>query len=160
MPSKDGIMNHLTCLLYLNLGKFKILKIMNLASNCRYPLWFPLLCQTWVWLSWSLSSLDPKQLQQETPHFIGLWPPNSPGLNPVDYKVRGVMQQRVYECRVNSVDELKQRFVEVWNSLGYSTLLTRPSTSGESDWQRACVQMDNILNIYCERVRLTKVTDK
>jgi len=27
------------------------------------------------------------------------------------------MQQRVYECRMNSVDELKQRDVEVWNSL-------------------------------------------
>jgi len=31
---------------------------MNLASNCRHPLWFPLLCRKWVWLSWSLSSLE------------------------------------------------------------------------------------------------------
>jgi len=29
------------------------------------------------------------------------------------------------------------------------TLLMQPSTSGENNWQRACVQMDNILNIYC-----------
>ena len=36
-----------------------------------------------------------KQLQQDTPDFIGLWSPNSPDLNPVDYKVSGVMQQRV-----------------------------------------------------------------
>jgi len=27
------------------------------------------------------------------------------------------MQQRVYERRMNSVDELKQRLAEVWNSL-------------------------------------------
>jgi len=27
------------------------------------------------------------------------------------------MQQRVYECPMNIVDELKQRLVEVWNSL-------------------------------------------
>ena len=27
------------------------------------------------------------------------------------------MQKRVYECRMNSVDELKQRLGEVWNSL-------------------------------------------
>jgi len=27
------------------------------------------------------------------------------------------MQQRMYECRINSVDELKQRLIKVWNSL-------------------------------------------
>jgi len=34
-------------------------------------------------------------LQQETPDFIGrdLWPPNSPDLNPLDYKIWGVMRQ-------------------------------------------------------------------
>jgi len=36
-----------------------------------------------------------KQLQQETPDFIGpdLWPPNSTNQNLVDYKVWGDMQQ-------------------------------------------------------------------
>ena len=49
-----------------------------------------------------------QSLQRETPDFIGpdLWPPNSPDLNPVDYKIWGIMQQRVYESRVNNVDEL------------------------------------------------------
>ena len=58
-------------------------------------------------------------LQRETPDFIGpdLWPPNSPDLNPVDYKIWGVMQQRVYESRVNNVDELKQRFNNVWHGV-------------------------------------------
>ena len=48
-------------------------------------------------------------LQRETPDFIGpdLWPPNSPDLNPVDYKIWGVMQQWVYESRVNNVDEFE-----------------------------------------------------
>jgi len=58
------------------------------------------------------SSRDTIQLlQRETPDFIGpdLWPPNSPDLNPVNYKIWGVRQQRVYESRINSVDELKQR---------------------------------------------------
>jgi len=27
------------------------------------------------------------------------------------------MQQKVHECRMNSVDELKQCLIEVWNSL-------------------------------------------
>ena len=57
-------------------------------------------------------------LQQETPDFIGpdLWPPNSPDLNPVDYKIWGVMQ-RVYERRMNNVDELKQRLIAVWDGM-------------------------------------------
>ena len=34
-----------------------------------------------------------------TPYFIGpdLWPPNSPDLNPMDFKLWGVMQERVYQ---------------------------------------------------------------
>jgi len=44
-----------------------------------------------------------KLLQQEMLDFIGpdLWPPNSQDMNLADYKVWGVKQQRVYECRVN-----------------------------------------------------------
>jgi len=40
-----------------------------------------------------------KLLQLETPVFISpdLWPPNSPDLSPVDYKIWGVMQDRVYQ---------------------------------------------------------------
>ena len=38
-------------------------------------------------------------LCQETPDFIvpNLWPPNSPDLNPVNYKIWAVMQRRVYQ---------------------------------------------------------------
>jgi len=55
----------------------------------------------------------------KTPDFIGpdLWPPNSPDLNLV---VWGVMQQRVYECRMNSVDELKLRLIDVCDSLQHN----------------------------------------
>ena len=37
-------------------------------------------------------------LQRETPDFIGpdLWPANSPDLNPVDYRIWGLVQERVY----------------------------------------------------------------
>jgi len=34
-------------------------------------------------------------------------------LGSIDYKIWGVMQQRVYESRINSVDELKQRLHDV-----------------------------------------------
>jgi len=58
-------------------------------------------------------------LQRETPDFIGpdLWPHNSPELNPVDYKIWGVMQQQVYESQINSVDELKQCLHDVWHGV-------------------------------------------
>ena len=44
-------------------------------------------------------------LDQETPDFITplLCPPNSPDLNPVDYKVWGVLQERVYHSPIRDV---------------------------------------------------------
>jgi len=38
-----------------------------------------------------------------------LWPPNSPDLNPVDYAVWGILQDRVYKSEVKDVEELCQR---------------------------------------------------
>jgi len=41
-------------------------------------------------------------LSHNTPDFISPlpWPPNRPDLNPVDYEVCGVLQQRVYHSRI------------------------------------------------------------
>ena len=79
------------------------------------------------------------QPQQEAPDFKG--PPNSPNLNLVDYKVWGVMQKTVHECRMNSVDELKQRLIDVWNSLQQNVIYT-----AINEWRikrlRACVHAD------------------
>jgi len=78
-----------------------------------------------------------KLLQQETPHFIGndLWLPISPGMSPVDYKVWGVMQYRT-----NSVNELKQRLTEIWNSPQQNVI-----DVAISEWRkrpRACMRAD------------------
>lgn len=56
-------------------------------------------------------------LKRETPALISpiLWPPNSPDLNPVDYKIWGVLQERVYRERIHDVDHLKRRLVEEWS---------------------------------------------
>ena len=62
-------------------------------------------------------------LCRETPDFISpdQWPPNSPDLiikgdmYSFDYKIWAVMQQQVYEKRVNDVDELCQRLLSVWH---------------------------------------------
>jgi len=58
-------------------------------------------------------------LERETPRFIGpdLWPPNSPDLNPVDYKVWGVMQERAYKLPIKDVSEMKQRLIEAWSAM-------------------------------------------
>ena len=60
-----------------------------------------------------------KLLQRETPAFISadLWPPYSSDLNPVNYKICGVMQDRVYQKKVKDVNKLRERLVEVWAGL-------------------------------------------
>ena len=59
-----------------------------------------------------------------TPDFIepDVWPPNSPDLNPVDYAIWSVIQQRVYETRVHDIDELRQRPLRVWHGLEQSLI--------------------------------------
>ena len=58
-------------------------------------------------------------LTMETPEFIPptLWPPNSPDLNPVDYKVWSVMQEKVYKKRIKDIDELRARILTAWDEM-------------------------------------------
>jgi len=61
-------------------------------------------------------------LRLETPDFIppGLWHQNSPDLNPVDYKIWVIMQHRVYQTKIRSVDE--RRVIDVLCGLEQSTI--------------------------------------
>ena len=56
-------------------------------------------------------------LQPQTRAFIApsLWPPNSPDLNPVDYKIWGVLQDRVYRTRIRDIDHLREWLLEEWS---------------------------------------------
>jgi len=45
---------------------------------------------------------------------INVWPANSPDLNPVDYRIWGKLQERVYRNWIRDVDQLKSRLVEEW----------------------------------------------
>jgi len=81
-----------------------------------------------------------KLLQRETPAFISpdLWPPNSPDFNPVDCKIWGVMQDRVYQKKVKELDELRERLVEGWAGLQQNVI-----DDAIDQWRRhlhACVQ--------------------
>jgi inhibitor of nuclear factor kappa-B kinase subunit alpha len=55
-------------------------------------------------------------LNRETAELISplQWPPNSPDLNPVDYKIWSVLQDRVYRTRIRDVQHLKERLIEEW----------------------------------------------
>jgi len=67
-------------------------------------------------------------LQWQVPSCIAanLWPPNSPDLNTVDYKVWGTMQDHVYWAKVRDVNDLKH----VW-------LMCRTGQSGaKHHWRR------------------------
>ena len=49
-----------------------------------------------------------------------IWPANSPDLDPVDYRIWGVMQDHVYWTPVWGVAYLKQRLIDTWNDLSQS----------------------------------------
>jgi len=65
------------------------------------------------------------------------------------------MQQRAYECRMNSVNELKLRLIGVWNSLQQNVI-----DVAINEWRkqlRACVHADG--QQFEHRLR-AHVTDK
>ena len=67
-----------------------------------------------------------------------LWPPNSPDLNPVNYAVWGILQERVYKHhRITDVEELRQRVEEEWDRLDQEVI-----DNAISEWRKrltACV---------------------
>ena len=65
-------------------------------------------------------------LKKVTPDFIppSLRPPNSPDLNPVDYAIWGIMQERIYnKGKIANVDELRQRIVDEWERLDQQCII-------------------------------------
>ena len=53
---------------------------------------------------------------------IKVWPANSPDLNPVDYRIRGKLQQRAYRNWIRDVDQLKSRLIEEWEQFQQSVI--------------------------------------
>ena len=54
-------------------------------------------------------------LAKATPDFISptLWPPNSPELNLMDYKIWSVMQETVHRQNIRDIDKLQECIVEL-----------------------------------------------
>jgi len=65
-------------------------------------------------------------LERETPEFISqlLWSPNSPDLNPVDYSVWSILQEKVYKTCIADLDDLKHRIRTEWTKLDYHYVIT------------------------------------
>ena len=83
-----------------------------------------------------------------------LWPPNSPELNPVDYTVWSVLQERVYRTKISDVDELKRRIirelaalshtvidsaVKEWNERLYALAFVLEADILSTHWNKDCV---------------------
>ena len=64
----------------------------------------------------SFPTLHAREIVALLARFIGpnLWPPNSPDLNPVDYKVWGLMQEHMYKSPIKDVSKPKQRLITAW----------------------------------------------
>src|SRR6218665_893776 len=66
-------------------------------------------------------------------HCVGpeLWPANSPDLNPVDYRIWGLIQERVYQTAIRDIDELKECLIVVWAELKQSVIVKAILNSGD-----------------------------
>jgi hypothetical protein len=51
-----------------------------------------------------------------------LWPSKSPNLNPVDYHVWSILEQRVYRTRIRDINHLKVRLTEEWQNFNHKII--------------------------------------
>ena len=45
---------------------------------------------------------------------INVWPANNSDLNPVDYRIRGKLQECIYRNWIHDMDQLKSRLFKEW----------------------------------------------
>jgi len=93
-------------------------------------------------------------LQQETPKFIhpDLWLPSySPDLDPVDYRIWGMMRNRMYQTPVREIVYVRQHFIDTWNDSSQSIV-----DDAVDEWHKrlqTCVNEKDIFNTCCNILR-------
>jgi len=97
----------------------------KLTANTTVKLcWRSTCCQSWVaLLATRLCSSNTVHLRtaivKQSSSFnrkqrilpLDLWPPNSPDINPVDYRIWELMQERVHKTPVRDTSDMKQRVI-------------------------------------------------
>jgi len=69
-----------------------------------------------------------------------MWLANTPDLNPVDYCIWDMMQERMYCIPIRDTDDLRQRLVETWAEFQQSVV-----NDATDQWRRrleACVHAE------------------
>jgi len=67
-----------------------------------------------------------------------MWPSNSPDLNPVDYSIWGILQERIYHSQIH--DMKKERLLSEWRLLDH-TIIAAAAIVQWCTRLNACVRM-------------------
>src|SRR6218665_2436834 len=93
--------------------------------SCMYCQRYSGYPMVWFCLSTALSTVQWRMhrerdsvafLERKVSDFIPptLWPPNSLDLNPIDYSIWSVLQEKVYRSRIANVNELETHLIDEW----------------------------------------------
>ena len=65
-----------------------------------------------------------EMLAEECPDFISrdAWPPNSPDLNPLDYSIWSILEQKACAKPHKTVESLKRALIKAWDEIPVETL--------------------------------------
>jgi len=77
-----------------------------------------------------------------------LWPPNSPDINPIDYKILSIIQQH-NQTKVQYVNDLMEHLTDSWAGVEQS-IIDMPLTNGAGVPMRAFKPQEDTLNIHCD----------
>jgi len=83
-----------------------------------------------------------------------LWPPNSPDINPVDYKIWGLLQEQIYKTNIKDIDQLQHRIAEEWDKQPDQRIIDEAVMlqSGERDFEHVWLQVEDSLSTKCEHL--------
>jgi len=91
-------------------------------------------------------------LKVETPDFIppNLWPPNSPDLNPVDYKIWAYCKNGFTRQALTMSTSYDARLLR--NVTSWTRALIKQLQSGERYFERVLLQVEDSLDTKCEHL--------